>query len=127
MECSSCTNPVSPTLEYTAEIDQSAGQLASLLLQAREYQEFIRLAQSIDLEPDVKRIALEIRNSQMFYADAEGPSIEALQAEMEALPAVQAYRKAEAAVKSLFQAVDQVISAAAGVEFAPNALQSACG
>jgi cell fate (sporulation/competence/biofilm development) regulator YlbF (YheA/YmcA/DUF963 family) len=127
MECSSCTNPVSSALEYTVEIDQSAGQLASLLLQTREYQEFIRLAQSIDLEPDVKRIALEIRNSQMFYADAEGPSIEALQAEMEALPAVQAYRKAEAAVKRLFQAVDQVISAAAGVEFAPNALHSACG
>ena len=48
-------------------------------------------------------------------------------AELETLPAVQAYRNAEAAAKDLFHTVDQVISTAAGVEFAPNALPSESG
>jgi cell fate (sporulation/competence/biofilm development) regulator YmcA (YheA/YmcA/DUF963 family) len=70
---------------------------------------------------------MKIRNRQMFYTDAEDQSIEALQAELETLPAVQAYRKVEAALKDLFQSVDQMISEVAGVEFAPNALPSSCG
>jgi hypothetical protein len=40
---------------------------------------------------------------------------------------MQAYHKAETALKELFRSVDQVISTAAKVEFAPNALNSACG
>lgn len=127
MDCCSSTNVAPTALEYASEIDQSADQLALLLVQAPEYQEFIRLAQLINLDPDVRRISMEIRNRQMFYAGADGKSIEALQVELENLPAVQAYRKAEAAVKDLFQSVDQVISAAAGVEFAPNALHNGCG
>ena len=123
MDCCSSTQ----TLEFTPEIDQTANQLASLMVQAPEYQEFIRLARLINLDPDVRRISMEIHNRQMLYADANGKSIESLQAELETLPAVQAYRKAEAAVKDLFHSVDQVISAAAGVEFAPNALHSGCG
>jgi cell fate (sporulation/competence/biofilm development) regulator YmcA (YheA/YmcA/DUF963 family) len=123
MDCCSSTN----TFEYAPGIDRSADELASLLAQAPEYQEFVRLAQLIHLDPDVKRISIEIRSRQMFYVDAEDKSVEALEAELETLPAVQAYRKVESAVKDLFHSVDQVISAAAGVEFAPNALPSACG
>lgn len=123
MACCSSTK----TLEFASEIDSSAGQLAALLAQAPEYQEFIRLAQLINLDPDVRRISGEIRNHQTFYADSVGKPVEVLQAELEALPAVQVYRKAEAAVRALFHAVDEVISAAAGVEFAPNAVQSGCG
>ena len=59
--------------------------------------------------------------------DPESQELDALQSELEALPAVQAYRKAENAVKDLFRAADQVISAAAGVRFAPNAQHSGCG
>jgi len=127
MDCCSSTSAAPMALEFAPEIDHSADELASLLAQAPEYQEFIRLAQLINLDPDVKRISMEIRNHQMFYVDAEDKSVEALQAELETLPAVQAYRKVEAAVKDLFHSVDQAISAAAGVEFAPNALPSACG
>lgn len=127
MDCCSSTSAAPMALEYAPEIDHSADELASLLAQAPEYQEFIRLAQLIHLDPDVKRISIEIRNCQMFYADAKDKSVEALHAELETLPAVQAYRKAEDSVKDLFRAVDQVISAVAGVEFAPNALPRACG
>lgn len=127
MDCCSSTNAAPTALEYDPEIDHSADELALLLAQAPEYQEYIRLSQLIHLDPDVKRISMKIRSRQMFYGGGEDQSVEALQAEIETLPAVQAYRKVEDSVKDLFRAVDQVISAAAGVEFAPNALPRACG
>jgi cell fate (sporulation/competence/biofilm development) regulator YmcA (YheA/YmcA/DUF963 family) len=127
MDCCSSPNAIPTTLDYAPEIDQITDQLAYLLSQAPEYQEFVRIAQLINLDPDVKRISREIRNQQMVYASGEGKTIEALEAELETLPAVQAYRNAEAVVKDLFHSVDQVISAVAGVEFAPNAQPKACG
>jgi len=38
-----------------------------------------------------------------------------------------AYRQAEQATRALFQAVDSVVSAAAGLDFAANARRSCCG
>ena len=124
MDC--CSLPAQ-FLQYAPEIGQTAEQLASLLATTPEYQEFTRLASLIDLDPDVKRISMEIRRSQLVYGATLGKSRETLQAELEALPAVQTYHKAEAALKDLFRSVDQVISAGAGVVFAPNAQQSGCG
>jgi cell fate (sporulation/competence/biofilm development) regulator YlbF (YheA/YmcA/DUF963 family) len=126
MDCCSSPN-LETTLEYAPEIDQYAGQLASLLLLTPEYQEFVRLTRSLNLDPEVMRISKEIRNRQMVYADGMGKTIVALQAELECLPVVLAYRTAESAVKDLFRSVDQVISSAAGVEFAANAQPKACG
>jgi cell fate (sporulation/competence/biofilm development) regulator YmcA (YheA/YmcA/DUF963 family) len=97
------------------------------LAQTPEFQEFLRLAQSINFDPEVERISKEIRNRQMVYAGGTGKTIEALQAELESLPAVQVYRTAEAAVRDLFHSVDQVISTAAGVAFAAKAQPKACG
>lgn len=127
MDCGSCNSTDQKTLEMSPGIDQSADRLAALLAQTPEYLEFVRLAQFINLDPDVKRIITQIRNSQMLYADSSETSVDALQEELETLPAVQAYRKAESAVKALFNAVDQVISFGAGVAFAPNAVHSGCG
>jgi cell fate (sporulation/competence/biofilm development) regulator YmcA (YheA/YmcA/DUF963 family) len=126
MDCCS-SNDTQTTLDYAPEIDQSTDQLALLLMQTPEYQDFFRLAQSINLDPEVKRISKEIRSRQMVYADGEGTTVDTLQAELENLPAVQAYRAAEAAVRDLFHSVDQVISTAAGVAFAANAQPKACG
>jgi cell fate (sporulation/competence/biofilm development) regulator YlbF (YheA/YmcA/DUF963 family) len=42
-------------------------------------------------------------------------------------PAVAAYFSAEAALKDLLKQVDNAISEAAGIEFAPNARRSCCG
>ena len=127
MDCCSSTKPTLTAFETNQGIDQAAEQLANLLEQAPEYQEFARLANLINLDPDVKRILLEIRNQRMMYRSTSEKSVETLQSELETLPAMQTYRKAESALKDLFHSVDQVISAAAGVEFAPNALNSACG
>lgn len=124
MNCCSSA-PVVP--EFSIDIEQAADRLAALLAQAPEYQEFIRLARLIHLDPDVKRLSIEIRNRQMLYADPNGAPVETLQTELETLPAVVAYRKAEMAVRSLFQSVDLMISTDAGVAFAPNAVTSGCG
>jgi cell fate (sporulation/competence/biofilm development) regulator YmcA (YheA/YmcA/DUF963 family) len=124
MECCSSTHTA---LEFSQETGPAADRLSTLFVQTPEFQEFTRLAHLINLDPDVKQILLEIRRQQMLYAEPQEKSAETLQAELESLPAVQAYRSAEAAVKNLIRAVDQTISAAAGVEFAPNALRSGCG
>ena len=126
MDCCS-SNDTDTTFDYAPEIDQSTEHLANLLVQTPEYQDFFHLAQSINLDPEVKRITREIRNRQMVYAGGEEKTIETLQTELESLPAVRAYRAAEAAVRDLFRSVDQVISAAAGVEFGANAKPKACG
>ena len=126
MDCCS-SNDTETTFDYAPEIDQSTEQLANLLAQTPEYQDFFQLAQSINLDPEVKRITREIRSRQMVYANGEEKTLETLQTELESLPAVRAYRAAEAAVRNLFRSVDQVISAAAGVEFGANAKPKACG
>jgi len=46
-----------PGFEYAPEIDQFADHLASLTAEASKYLEFIRLTQSINLDPDVRRIS----------------------------------------------------------------------
>lgn len=127
MDCCSSPSTAQIAPEASQPIDQSANRLAALLTQTPEYQEFIRLARLIRLDPDVKRLSIEIRDRQMYYAKPEGKSVEALEAELEELPAVQAYRKAESAIKTLLQSVDQLISSGAGVAFAANAIKSGCG
>jgi cell fate (sporulation/competence/biofilm development) regulator YlbF (YheA/YmcA/DUF963 family) len=71
MDCCSSNSAAQTALKISSNIDQSADRLAALLAQAPEYQEFIRLAQLINLDPDVERISMEIRNLQMVYADRE--------------------------------------------------------
>jgi len=46
-----------PGFEYAPEIDQLTDHLGSLLAQASVFQEFVRLPQLINLDPDVKRIS----------------------------------------------------------------------
>jgi cell fate (sporulation/competence/biofilm development) regulator YlbF (YheA/YmcA/DUF963 family) len=120
MDCCSSSNPET-TLDYAPEIDQYSDRLATLLAQTPEYQEFALKTQAIELDVEVRRVSKEIRNRQMVYAEGMGKTIQALQAELEALPAVQSYRTAETAIKDLFHSVDQVISAAAGIQFGANA------
>jgi len=118
-----------PSVERSAEnIGTLAGQLAKLLQQTDEFQELLRLARLVNLDPDVNRLIQQIRRRESAYGGNEnGPTIEELQAELEALPAYQTYVKAENAARDLFQSVDQVISTSAGIDFAINARRQGCG
>jgi cell fate (sporulation/competence/biofilm development) regulator YmcA (YheA/YmcA/DUF963 family) len=58
--------------------------------------------------------------------DQNAAELQRLEGELETLPLIQAYRQAEKAAVQLFRAVDEVISHAAGIPFAPNAKRSGC-
>jgi cell fate (sporulation/competence/biofilm development) regulator YmcA (YheA/YmcA/DUF963 family) len=126
-DCSSCQiEPVA--LEYNHEIDQAAERLATLLAGTPEFQEFSRLAEKINADEDVKRILSSMRFNQMGYGGVSSEeTLSKLQAELEALPVVQAYQKAGTEVCTLFRSVDAVISRQAGLPFAVNAKVTSCG
>lgn len=126
MDCSSCSaDQTGP--ELSSGIDQSADQLATLLAQTPEFQELVRMSRLVNQDPDVRRLSMALNDQQTGNVNPGSATFDALMAELEALPLVQTYRQVEAAVRELFQAVDQVISEGAGMAFAPNALHSACG
>ncbi len=127
MSCCSSNITDQTASEFSTQTGLSADRLAALLAQTPEYQEFARLGRQIRLDPEVQRLSMAIRRQQRYDPDPQGPSLAALVEELEDLPAVLVYRKAEAAIAGLLRSVDQVISAAAGVAFAPNAVKSGCG
>lgn len=124
--CSSCSDAD----DILVDSGEAVERLSALLAQAPEYRELVRLAELIHLDPDVQRITAEMRARMMGLGEVGGEgieSIDALRDALEALPAVQAFRRAEAAVRALFKAVEQAISAGAGMAFAENAQRSGCG
>jgi cell fate (sporulation/competence/biofilm development) regulator YlbF (YheA/YmcA/DUF963 family) len=80
------------------------------------------VVQDLLREMDVHQSALRHGDSAMHSA-----ALAQLKTELEAQATVQAYRQADQAAQALLRAVDSVISAAAGVEFATNAIRSCCG
>jgi cell fate (sporulation/competence/biofilm development) regulator YlbF (YheA/YmcA/DUF963 family) len=127
MTCCSSSGATQSTLEPALDALQFADRLAALLSESPEYLEFVRLSNLINYDPDVQRISREIRNRLMIYPEPDDAPLDMLRGELEALPAVQTFRKAEAALRDLFHAVDRVISTETGIAFAANAIKSACG
>ena len=68
-----------------------------------------------------------VRSSSAYAGYGDQNALQDLYQQLEALPAVQAYRAAERALAGLLQAVDEAISTTACVEFAVNAVRSGCG
>ncbi|HEY3344331.1 MAG TPA: YlbF family regulator [Anaerolineaceae bacterium] len=127
MACCSATDIPQTVIQSDPGIARSADRLAAILAQTPEFQEYTRLASLINLDPDVRRLSFALRQQRMMAFASTESSVDALQAELEDLPAIQTYHQAEAQVKELFHAVDAVISTAAGVKFAANAQNSGCG
>ncbi len=127
MTCASPFDNLKISTESSSEIRQTASRLADFLSETQEYREFVRLVGLVNQDPEVRRISIEIRNRHMRYSDEFDPTIDKLRSDLEALPAVQNFRRAEAEVKSIFHAVDQLIGAEAGVAFAANAQNRGCG
>lgn len=109
-------------------VGQQAERLASLMVETVKYQEFVRLANEVNSLPEVQGILMKMQRLSGAYASYDQEdALQALREELEALPAVQTYRAAEKAVRDLLREVDEAVSAAAGVEFAVNAVRSGCG
>lgn len=126
MDCGSCQN--TPVFTRDDHISALAEKLAYLLVDLPEFQNYLRLARAVRMDADVRAIIDQI--NRYPYAvnqpKEEMVSIEALNQRLESMPVVQAYRSAENAVREYFQAVNAVISSAAGIDFAANA-RSGCG
>lgn len=108
------------------EVEDAVKSLADLICQTPEYQNYTRGLQLVNADPEVNRLTILLRKKQRGL-EPGGLSFEALQAQIEALSAVQAYWMAEARMKSLFQMIEELIGVEAGVDFAANALPRACG
>lgn len=110
-------------LEPGARTCAAAERLACLLVETEIFQSFARHSRAVQVDGEVSEIMQELRLAS-FGSPADTA---ALRERFEALPAVQEYRQAEAAVRALFQAVDGAVSAGAGLTFAENAKPGACG
>lgn len=116
----------------TTDTFQAARTLGELLSRTPEYAAFLEALTAVNTDPTVQKLLTQLRACQsplqwgrdMVQNAAE---MERLEAELESLPVMQAYRQAEAAVREVFLAVDELISCEAGVDFAANAKRSCCG
>ncbi len=123
--------PDSPTATDPAA-SQAAEILGKLLADTPEHQAYLESFQEVNRDVQAQRLSAAIRDHNAAIQWGRGNRLEhqtavtALEAEIEALPSVRAYHQAEKAVTELFQAVDGVISQAAGLPFSPNATRSGC-
>lgn len=121
-----------PIVEGT-EMSQAVRSLAEVLKATPEFQAMLQAAQAVNIDDTVQDLLRQIRIQQSALYWGQGAQanqsrpLRELQADLEAQPAVRAYRQAEPAARDLFRAVDAAISAAAGVDFAANAKRSCCG
>lgn len=106
---------------HSFTIEKAVDRLADLLSETIEVRELIRLAQEIKADYDVHRIALGIKDIKAAEGDNKKGVLDELLRQREALPVVMKYRRTEQAVRELFCAADQIISSAAGVDFAEHA------
>jgi cell fate (sporulation/competence/biofilm development) regulator YlbF (YheA/YmcA/DUF963 family) len=106
---------------------EAARRLARLLKDTPEFQDFVRLSEALNNDPQAAALMRQMRMSQTYYALPEDNSLEHLQSRLEALPIYQEYRAAEQRARELFQTVDRIVSQAAGISFAANAAAPTCG
>ena len=90
----------------------------------KAYHEFQADQQAQDLQTKARTLQQQLRFSR---ADEDRVELDRLIEEFSQTPSVVAYYQAERDVRDLLQAVDAVVSEAAGVEFAANAKRSCCG
>ncbi|MBN1667032.1 MAG: YlbF family regulator [Anaerolineales bacterium] len=124
--------PVLTTFE-DRDSTQIAQSLGKILLDTPEYQTFLNALNEVNNNVEVRRISLQMREHDTALKWGKGDpdehrvALEQLNQEMENLSCLRAYRHAENVIVSLCRQLDQVISQAAGIEFAPNARRSSCG
>jgi cell fate (sporulation/competence/biofilm development) regulator YlbF (YheA/YmcA/DUF963 family) len=126
--CSTGCQPAEPI--EAPEVIAAAERLACLLAGRPELQDFLHQDRLVRQDPEVIQILSEINERAYLYnpnATYAAEEARLLEERLEAQPAVIAYRRAEQSARSLFQAVDRVISAEAGIAFAELAKPSGHG
>ena len=87
---------------------------------------------AVNLDTAVQQLAAQMRahRSALQWGQGDGAQhaaeLKRLEQELEALPHVKAYRRAESEVSRQFRLVNEIVSQTAGVDFAANARRSSC-
>ena len=129
---------ISPVMEtstamYETDVSQAVRSLGAALKASPELVAFLAASQAINADAIAQELLQQIRAHQVELQWGQGDrshhaaALRESQAELEALPSIQAYYQAAQAARELLVAVDAVIGEAAGVEFAANAKRSCCG
>lgn len=119
-------------LAFDIDSRQAAQVLGNLLKQTAEYQAFFDALKAVNADQQVQKLGAEMnkhRSALQWGRDDDrqhAVELARLEEEIESLPSVQVYRRAEQIIVELFTTVDQVISAEAGVAFAANAKRGGC-
>ncbi len=108
------------------EILEAAGKLACLIIEKKEFQNFLRLGRVIRTDRKVSDLLGSIEKWG-YDSDYRTESVKELEQQLEDLPVMREYRRAEQAARALFRDIDQAISMAAGLDFAVYAHSKACG
>lgn len=116
-----------------AVVRESARSLAETLMDMPEFQALQEAARASNHDEEVQRLLQETQTHRTALRQGLGSRMDhlaagrRLQAELDGQDSVRTYRQAEQVVRELLQAVDAVVSEAAGVDFSANATRSCCG
>ena len=113
------------------KVEQAATKLGDLLHEHPLYQSYLHNIMDLEKDPQVRDLSAQIQVKRNSLHGGKGnPEIAAelqrLNLELEALPAVQAYRAAEKDARDLLSAVNVLLSESLKVDFAANAKRG-CG
>ncbi len=126
MDCASSGDRIRGLGAASQQVYAAAQRLIDLIRQMPEYQVYVRALQALNADLEVKRLTGLLGRKQRDIDPSE-QTLEALQAQIEALPTFQAYQVAETRIKALFRAIDEVIGGETGLDFAVHAKPRACG
>lgn len=117
--------------EKALDVFQASRALGEAVVETPTYQNFLGALKAINNDPQIQEIAAQMRSHQRaLQMGIDGHNHQAelarLQNELEALPIVQEYRKAEQETILLFRALDEFVSQAMGFPFARNARRNGC-
>jgi cell fate (sporulation/competence/biofilm development) regulator YlbF (YheA/YmcA/DUF963 family) len=120
------------TFARKADVSQAVLALSATLKASPELAALQAAIQSVNTDHEAQAMLRQIRTLQTGLYWRQGDPTDALalrelQTSLEARPSIQSYYRAEQAVREMLQAVDAVISQAAGIDFAANAKTSCCG
>lgn len=131
-DCSSTCQrmAVMDKVSATSQVIEAAEKLACLLIENADFQNFMRLSRAVRVDRQVNEL-MSLLNGFGGEGVDQGSGLQSdtasLEDQLESLPVVVEYRQAERGTKAVFSAVENAITAAAGLPFAENAQPSACG
>ncbi|HRQ37021.1 MAG TPA: YlbF family regulator [Chloroflexota bacterium] len=110
-----------------SDVTEPLHRLAAHLKAHSAYARFFDAYRAMHDDVKAQSLLAELRAHQYQGQGVDADSYHQLLQQFSAWPSVRAYQAAEEELHDLMQALDAVISEAAGIAFAANARRSCCG